>query len=683
MSILSALKQNSSSIDDLAKLPQAMIMQMAQKKSISADMVAPILARKAEMMDAVARTKTLQQPDQAPPSVLEQLMAKNAGIESPMQAPMPQSPAEIGVGQLPVPERQYAGGGIVAFKQGDLVDLEDDMDDEDLIAEYADAMKAGEMAMMQAAAQGNVPQGNAGMRYTEPMPSGASKGIAYKGGNHPYEGLVMAKAKEFGVDPKLAAYILNKETGGLKNPETARSSAGAMGIAQFMPATAKQYGINPDIPEEAAMGMGKHLRYLMDKYDDPKVAAIAYNWGEGNTNKWLKAGADMNKLPKETKKYVAQLAEGGEVKHYDGTGPSLVEAKKQREDALKALELAMPDMPSDFTGSLSDYLSNPERAALYGKNEKERNIARKAIMYNNPLPTLGRDILNPSASMKSSAVMSKAGKAQLQDIDEASRLAMPPVTVKGSGNYIPNDNPDLDNRDVGIRANAPVVNTGAQAKTPEESFYDKLMKQMSQERADLVKQKTEDRNMALLAAGLGMLGGTSSNAFTNIGQGGLSGVSYLSDANKQRAAQAAALNKNELTAQRYKDLSEISQGNQAGLMALKAGELSVRQGTLANEQKKVLENSLQRMDTSAAASANAWIKANPMAGFSLENAGDVAQIKYQILAKDPRYQSVYRQLEGTDFVVPNLGTTSGGTLAEQAKAQLEANAKAKKDKEKK
>jgi hypothetical protein len=352
----------------------------------------------------------------------------------------------------------------------------------------------------------------------------------------------------------------------------------------------------------------------------------------------------------------------------------------------------MPDMPSDFTGSLSDYLSNPERAALYGKNEKERNIARKAIMYNNPLPTLGRDVLNPSASMRPAVI------------------AAPSPAALRSGNtaYFPNENPNLDNRDVGMReridqaAFSPdemaagssragtfaAMNkdettgrmpTKAEAKTPEESFYDKFIKQMGQERADLVKQKTEDRNMALLAAGLGMLGGTSSNAFTNIGQGGLSGVSYLSDANKQRAAQQAALTKNELVAQRYKELGETAKGNQAGLMALRAGQLAVDQGTLENNQKKVLEGSLDRMDKAAAASAQAWIKANPMAGFSLENAGDVEQIKQQMLAKNQRYQTVYRQLEGTDFVVPNLGTTSGGTLAEQAAAAL----KAKKDKEKK
>ena len=138
MSILNALKQQHSSIDDLAKLPQALIMQMAQKKEISPEMVAPILSRKAEMMEAVSRSKALQQPAMQP-TVMEQLMSQNIQAENPMapQIPgqMPQQvappmppqmppsmPQEAGVAQLPIPERQYAGGGIISFAKGDLVD---------------------------------------------------------------------------------------------------------------------------------------------------------------------------------------------------------------------------------------------------------------------------------------------------------------------------------------------------------------------------------------------------------------------------------------------------------------------------------------------------------------------------------------------------------------------------------
>ena len=681
MSILNALKQQRSSIDDLAKLPQAMIMQMAQKKEISADMLAPILSRKAEMMDAVARSRALQ-PQPPVPTVMEQVMKKNIQAEnpqsmppqSPMEGPAPTSLEQVGVGQIPVPERQYAGGGIIAFKQGDLVDLEDDIDEEDLIAEYANAMKAGEMAMSR-----NM-EGNAGtgFRYTDPIPSGGSKGINYQGGKHPYESLVTTKAKEHGVDPMLASYILNKETGNMKNPENARSSAGAMGIAQFMPATAKQYNINPDIPEEAAVGMSKHLKHLVNTFGDPKIAAIAYNWGEGNTKKWLNAGADMNKLPKETKKYVASLAQGGEVKHF--AEGSLAEARKQREDALDVLRTNMPDVPTDFSGSLTDYLSKPERAAAYEKNQIDREIARKAIMENNPLPSLKRDILNPAANLPPKSVPSVVPTTIPSAVPPTAKPPAVPIAQTG---LTPDEMIAGSSRAGNFEAMMNDKTTGralpsAAKVTPEQGFYEKAMAQMGYDREDIAKQRATDKNMALLAAGLGMMGGTSPYAFANIGQGGLHGVQYLSEANKQRAAEKAALDKNMLVAQRYKDLGEAAKGNQAGLMAIRQGELDVHRGTLDNNQKKLLENSLDRMDKAASATANAWIKANPMAGFSLENASDIEHVKNQLLAKNPRYNSVYQQLEGVPFEYNSGSSKVGGTLAEQAAAEKDRRKNEKK-----
>ena len=114
MSILSALKTQSNSIDDLAKLPQAMIMQMAQKGQIREDMLAPILARKAELAQAAANMRAMQQQPQRP-TVMEQILNQNAMAEA------PESPRDLGVAQLPVPDDMYneqrmAGGGIVAFQ---------------------------------------------------------------------------------------------------------------------------------------------------------------------------------------------------------------------------------------------------------------------------------------------------------------------------------------------------------------------------------------------------------------------------------------------------------------------------------------------------------------------------------------------------------------------------------------
>jgi hypothetical protein len=119
MSILGALKTQTESLDDLAALPQAMIMQMAQKGQIREDMLAPILGRKAELAEAVARSRALQGQGQQMPTVMEQLMQRNAEAEMPEL----QEQQNVGVAQLPVrddmfQEQSMAGGGIVAFEQG-------------------------------------------------------------------------------------------------------------------------------------------------------------------------------------------------------------------------------------------------------------------------------------------------------------------------------------------------------------------------------------------------------------------------------------------------------------------------------------------------------------------------------------------------------------------------------------
>lgn len=118
MSILGAIKAQSGTLTDLAKLPQALIMQMAQKGQIAQDMVMPILSKKAEMVEAARAMQNAQQQGGVPPTtVLEQIMQQNAVAEQ----PAPQMQQERGLESLDTgrmnPE-QYAGGGIVAFEGG-------------------------------------------------------------------------------------------------------------------------------------------------------------------------------------------------------------------------------------------------------------------------------------------------------------------------------------------------------------------------------------------------------------------------------------------------------------------------------------------------------------------------------------------------------------------------------------
>jgi hypothetical protein len=80
------------------------------------------------------------------------------------------------------------------------------------------------------------------------------------------------------------------------------SSAGAQGIAQFMPQTAVEMGLrNPFDPLQAIPASAKFLRKLHDQFGNLGLAAAAYNAGGGRIEKWL---SRRSSLPRETRAYV-------------------------------------------------------------------------------------------------------------------------------------------------------------------------------------------------------------------------------------------------------------------------------------------------------------------------------------------------------------------------------------------
>jgi hypothetical protein len=122
MSIVQNLKLLNKPISELAMLPQETIMTMAQAGQIPVAFVAPILAEKAEQAKAGANAAAIAQQQQMPTAtVLETLMAQNAANEA-----REEMPPESGIAALPVSEEmvpnEFAGGGIVAFAAGDLVE---------------------------------------------------------------------------------------------------------------------------------------------------------------------------------------------------------------------------------------------------------------------------------------------------------------------------------------------------------------------------------------------------------------------------------------------------------------------------------------------------------------------------------------------------------------------------------
>lgn len=80
-----------------------------------------------------------------------------------------------------------------------------------------------------------------------------------------------------------------------------RSRVGALGIAQFMPATAAEMGIDPLDPAQAIDGAAKYLRRLHDNFKDWSLALAAYNFGWGNVERG-------RAWPAETIAYVSEIS---------------------------------------------------------------------------------------------------------------------------------------------------------------------------------------------------------------------------------------------------------------------------------------------------------------------------------------------------------------------------------------
>jgi soluble lytic murein transglycosylase-like protein len=119
--------------------------------------------------------------------------------------------------------------------------------------------------------------------------------------NTGFDDIVDQAASAFNLPAKLIKSVIEKESN--FNPN-AVSSAGASGLMQLMPATARGLGVkNIFDPAENIFAGAKYLRQMMDKYSNNiELALAAYNAGPGNVDKY-------GGIPpfKETQNYVKKV----------------------------------------------------------------------------------------------------------------------------------------------------------------------------------------------------------------------------------------------------------------------------------------------------------------------------------------------------------------------------------------
>jgi hypothetical protein len=154
------------------------------------------------------------------------------------------------------------------------------------------------------------------------------------------------------------------------------SPAGAQGIAQFMPGTADEQGLDdPFDPELAIPASAKYLKSLKNRFGNLGLAAAAYNAGPTRLAKWIDSGGY---LPIETEDYVAFIT-GRSVSDWN-TGA--VEVLPPKGGAVTAAK------PKEAEAKLADPKSAAVREAARAAEAREKDCVTLVAAIRSYAPSL-------------------------------------------------------------------------------------------------------------------------------------------------------------------------------------------------------------------------------------------------------------------------------------------------------
>ena len=118
----------------------------------------------------------------------------------------------------------------------------------------------------------------------------------------PYGSIIYREARKNDLAPELVAAVVEAES---DFRVTLVSDKDARGLMQIVPETGRLLGAEDLFNADQNITAGtKYLRYLIDRFRDPRVALAAYNAGEGNVEKW----GGIPPFP-ETTAYLARVNE--------------------------------------------------------------------------------------------------------------------------------------------------------------------------------------------------------------------------------------------------------------------------------------------------------------------------------------------------------------------------------------
>jgi hypothetical protein len=676
------------------KLSIPQLQTAIQNGTIPSFIGIPLLNQKVtDAQKAKMASQRMQQQQQGPqPTIADQVMQH--------------AQATAGIPALPTnlsDEESYANGGIVAFAGGgtsmsDMASqyLGDEDDDEmDYVRALLASMdeeqnpeeeESGDEDMGESEASTpstSIPLLAKYMRESatakeEGMPArtvGREKEAVYSpaGGISPeLLSNIRTEQPATGVDDRLLKHVLHKESRGQrydKDNNLLTSPKGAQGEMQVMPGTQRDpgFGIRPaqdNSPDEMARVGRDYLKAMQARYKDSKLAAIAYNWGPGNTDKWLMAGADPSKLPAETRNYIQGLAGGGIVGLAGGGLGDIFNMTPEEARDYARRQMKMGDARAAFSAMPSEPVASAPASTPAGLSymDKIKALAGRAGAAASRLApaSAGLMALTPSttnanekeelarlqampptittqeklAPMKPLTIEDKIALEikRIEDADEKGRKLSPGAREEFAKNWLArNVTPTMQTQETLRGANTAYArdqeDVARENEDERKSVLQGANEAVSQEQADLVpgqmqmaenkeagavkkeegakelsglekllaersaasKQQREiDNYMALLSAGLGMMGGTSPYAAANIGQGAQQGIATFQRSAAQRAQEERDILSGQLAMEKYGPLREIQRAQ------LEAKE---RASTAALEQKSFKDREAIRLRT--------------------------------------------------------------------------------------
>lgn len=153
---------------------------------------------------------------------------------------------------------------------------------------------------------------------------------------------IARKAKQMGIDPKLAVALAYQES--RLNPNTKNGTSGEIGLMQVKPATAEMMGFSAEDLRNPSKNIEIGLAYLkqgLDKFGDPVAAVAGYNAGHNHP---YFSDPEKNALPASTKDYLRDISNMG----------AFAEPEAQEPQPL----------PVESPASEDDFMANKNRIAV-------------------------------------------------------------------------------------------------------------------------------------------------------------------------------------------------------------------------------------------------------------------------------------------------------------------------------